>query len=150
LGWAGSVMWNTDTFKFVASSVLVKDRWVGAHEQVLNILIAYWCYGTSKHSSLPSAEGWLYPHCFNGCLGREIRYGSVDHSTAVLWIGTGAIFLWIVTLSKAIDDSACTDRVRYIWPRAIHGPSLGCVWRVSQVFPIGCTSIWITATLGYE
>jgi hypothetical protein len=27
---------------------LVKDRWVGLHEQVLNVPIACWCYGPSK------------------------------------------------------------------------------------------------------
>jgi hypothetical protein len=28
--------------------VLVKDRWVGPREKVLNILIVCWCYGHSK------------------------------------------------------------------------------------------------------
>jgi hypothetical protein len=33
------------------------------------------------------------------------------------------------------------DHVRYVWSRTISGPSVGCVWRVGQVSPIGCTSI---------
>jgi hypothetical protein len=28
--------------------VLVKDRWVGPREQVLNVTITCWCYGHSK------------------------------------------------------------------------------------------------------
>jgi hypothetical protein len=41
LGRSGSVMWKVGTFKVVAPSVSVKDRWVGPREQVLNILTAY-------------------------------------------------------------------------------------------------------------
>jgi hypothetical protein len=33
---------------------------------------------------------------------------------------------------------------------AIRGLSAGCIWRVDQVSPTGCTSIRIAATLGYE
>jgi hypothetical protein len=39
----------------------VKDRWVGTCEQVLNVLITYWCYGPSKPSSPPSTSVWLFP-----------------------------------------------------------------------------------------
>jgi hypothetical protein len=36
-----------------------------------------------------------------------------------------------------------------LW-NAIHGPSVGCMWRVDQVSPAGCTLIQIAATLEYE
>jgi hypothetical protein len=42
------------------------------------------------------------------------------------------------------------DHVRYVWSRAICGPSLECVWRVDLIFPAGCTSIRIAVTLEYE
>jgi hypothetical protein len=42
------------------------------------------------------------------------------------------------------------DHVRYVWSRTIRGLSVGCMWRVGQVFPAGCTSIQIVVTLGYE
>jgi hypothetical protein len=34
--------------------VSIKDRSVGPHEQVLNVLIVYWCYEPSEPSSRPS------------------------------------------------------------------------------------------------
>jgi hypothetical protein len=48
LGRSESVMGKDDTSKIVALSVLVKDRWVVPLRQVLNILITYWCYESSK------------------------------------------------------------------------------------------------------
>jgi hypothetical protein len=39
LGRAGRVMWKAGTSKVVALSMSVKDRRVGTHEQVLNVLI---------------------------------------------------------------------------------------------------------------
>jgi hypothetical protein len=42
------------------------------------------------------------------------------------------------------------DRVRYVWSGTIRGLSMGCVWRVGRVFPAGCTSIRIAATVEYE
>jgi hypothetical protein len=44
----------------------------------------------------------------------------------------------------------CVDRVRYIWSGTIRRLSVGCMWRVGRVSPVGCTSIRIAATLGYE
>jgi hypothetical protein len=41
--------------------VSVKDRVVGIHEQVLNVLIAYQRYGPDKPSSMLSIDVWLYP-----------------------------------------------------------------------------------------
>jgi hypothetical protein len=41
--------------------VLVKDRWVGPREQVLNVSIACWWLWPSKPSSLSSTETWLKP-----------------------------------------------------------------------------------------
>jgi hypothetical protein len=43
-------MWKVGTFKVVAPLVLVKDRWVGPREQVLNIPI--------ESASRPPCEFW--------------------------------------------------------------------------------------------
>jgi hypothetical protein len=111
-------------------------------------------YGPGKPSSRPSTEGWLCPHCFIGWLGRETGYGPTVRSAVVLWIVSGALFLrssgpaqlywW---LHKRL---LCNDCMRYVWSGTIRGLSVGCMWRVGQVSPTGCTSIQIAATLGYE
>jgi hypothetical protein len=54
-------MCKASAFKAVAPPVSVKDRWVGPREQVLNVPIAYQCYGPSKPSSLPSIESGFTP-----------------------------------------------------------------------------------------
>jgi hypothetical protein len=38
-GRAERVMWKADTSKVISPHVSVKNRWVGPHEQVLNVLI---------------------------------------------------------------------------------------------------------------
>jgi hypothetical protein len=48
LGRLGSVMWKAGTSKVVSPPVLVKDRWVGPRDQVLNVLTTCWSYGPSK------------------------------------------------------------------------------------------------------
>jgi hypothetical protein len=35
-------MWKVDTSKVVAPPVSIKDRWVGPHEQMLNVPMTYW------------------------------------------------------------------------------------------------------------
>jgi hypothetical protein len=99
-------------------------------------------------------RGWFYPHCFSDCLGRETGYGPADRSAGVLWIVSGALFLessgsvchcWWLR-----ERLLCVDHMRYVWSGTIHGLSVGCVWRVGRVFPAGCTSIRIDATLRYE
>jgi hypothetical protein len=48
LGRSGNGVWKAGTFKAIPPPVSVTDRWVGPHEQVLNVPITYWCYGLSK------------------------------------------------------------------------------------------------------
>jgi hypothetical protein len=40
VGKVGEWCWQAGTYKVVAPSVSIKDRWVDPHEQVLNIPIA--------------------------------------------------------------------------------------------------------------
>jgi hypothetical protein len=78
----------------------------------------------------------------------------VDRSVGVLWIVSGALFLGRVTPSNSVGGS---------WKVAMYGDRpqeayAGCMWtgvgsvRVVLVgfSPAWCTSIRITATLGYE
>jgi hypothetical protein len=66
----------------------------------------------------------------------------VDRSVGVLWVGTGAHFLGSgrihLTLLGQRESFLCA---RYVLYCAISGLSAGCVWRVDQVFPVGCTLI---------
>jgi hypothetical protein len=68
--------------------------------------------------------------------------------------GRESFFSGAVDLFNSVDDYAkgCYTRTaRDTYGRnAIRGLSAGCVWRVDQVFPAGCTSIQIIVTLGYE
>jgi hypothetical protein len=47
-------------------------------------------------------------------------------------------------LSVTREKLLCIDRMRYVWSGTILGLSMGCVWRVGWVFPIGCTSIQVS------
>jgi hypothetical protein len=84
-------------------------------------------------------RGWLYPHCFNGWLGRVTVYKPMDQSVVVLWIMSEALFLrsnsYVHRYWWLCERLLCVDRVRYVWSRIIHGLSVGCVWHVGQVFP---------------
>jgi hypothetical protein len=53
--------------------MLVKNRWVGPREQVLNISIAYWLYEPSKPSSLPSTDASLQPTASIVVLEEKLR-----------------------------------------------------------------------------
>jgi hypothetical protein len=48
LGRSGSGLWKASTSKAVAPPMLVKDRWIGPREQILNVPIASWWYGPSS------------------------------------------------------------------------------------------------------
>jgi hypothetical protein len=104
LGRSGSVMRKVGTSKVVPPSVSVKDRGVATDEQVLNVPIACRRYELGKTSSRPSTEGWLYPHCLNGYLGRETGYRPTDQSAGVLWVLLGAIFSGAVALLNSVVD----------------------------------------------
>jgi hypothetical protein len=53
----------------------VKDQWVAPpHEQVLNVLIAYWRYGPSKPSRLLSINVWVKPTSLMVVLGEKLMW----------------------------------------------------------------------------
>jgi hypothetical protein len=71
----------------------IKDRSVGPHEQVLNIPIAYWCYGPGKPSSWSPSGAWLTPLASLTGSGEKLGTNPRDQSAGVLWIVSGALFL---------------------------------------------------------
>jgi hypothetical protein len=68
--------------------------------------------------------------------------------------GVGSTFSWeqCISLTQLMTRERLlyTDHMRYVWSRTIHGLSVGCMWCVGLVSPVGCISIQITTTLGYE
>jgi hypothetical protein len=118
--------------------MLVKDRWVSPHEQVLNISIVYWYMGpvslVAYHQQklalslllhwLAWERNWVRPH------------GS---SAGVLWIVSGALFLRSSgirpNLFVACEMLLYVDHVRYVWSMVICGLSVESGWRVGRVFP---------------
>jgi hypothetical protein len=113
--------------------VSVKDRSVGPHEQVLNVPIAYWCYGPSKSSSRPSIDAWLCPHCFIGWLGREARYEPVDRSAARCGLCREPFFSGAVGACSTLSIT-CERLARTGTPHGKHTPGVcGLVWKTYVV-----------------
>jgi hypothetical protein len=84
--------------------VSVKARWVGPHEQVLNIPIVCWRYESSKPSILPSIEdGFTLTASMAGSgekLGTDSRIGQPSYCG----LCRVPFFSRAVALSIAIDD----------------------------------------------
>jgi hypothetical protein len=119
--------------------VLVKNRWVGPREQVLNIPITCRWYVSDKPSSRPSIECWLCPPLLHW-LARERNwvqtYGSVSRHVMDCVMSPFSQEQCPPQLCGRLHKRLlCVDHVRYIWSRTICGSSVGYVWRVGQVFP---------------
>jgi hypothetical protein len=84
----------------------IKDRWVGSHEQVLNVLIACWWHGPSKPSSLSSIKPWLKPTAslvglgeklgMDPCIGQSACYGLCQKPFFSGAVGSIQICRWLV------------------------------------------------------
>jgi hypothetical protein len=77
LGRSESVMWKAGTSKVVAPPVLVKNRWVGPREQVLNVPVAYLYMGPVSLIAYHQ-RAWLKP------IVSMIVWGLVDRLAGVL------------------------------------------------------------------
>jgi hypothetical protein len=123
--------------------VSVKNQWVGPHEQVLNIPIAWWWYGSSKPSSLSLTEAWLKSTASLVGLGEKLGTNP--------WIGQSA---WCELyqepfFSKAVGSVQVCQRL--VKGCHVRGLAVGSVHIVLVgISPVGFTSIWITVTLRYE
>jgi hypothetical protein len=98
--------------------VSVKDRWVSPHEQVLNVLIAYWCYGPSRPSSLSMTQAWFKSSTSlvvgGGKLGGDPQIGQSacwGCSRESLFLGSSGIRS---NLSTTRERLLYMDYVRYV------------------------------------
>jgi hypothetical protein len=95
-----------------------------------------------------------FVHCFISWLERETGYGPAERLAGVLGIVSGALFL---------GSSDSVQLCQWLMEGChVRGPPAGSVrrvyvdWhvkrtcRVGRVSSVGCTSIRITTTLGYE
>jgi hypothetical protein len=119
--------------------VSVKDRWVGPHEQVLNVPIECRWYGSDKPSSLLSTDVWLSSLLYWLAWERNWVHRPMDQLTDVLWIVSEAIFLrssnfiqlyqWLVKGCHIRGPPVESVRRAYMdWHRK-------CTCVVGQVFP---------------
>jgi hypothetical protein len=84
--------------------MLIKDQWVDIHEQVFNILIAYYSYELSKRSSLTLTEGWLYPTVLLASRGEKLGEDLWIDQPMCYRLGRETFFLRTVALTNAVND----------------------------------------------
>jgi hypothetical protein len=120
----------------------------------------YWTYrshtGDMGPVSLVACYRHMFDflHCFIGWLEREHEYGPANRMADVLWIMLGALFLGSsdsIQLCRWLVKGCymCT-----MWDMCDLGPYADRAWKACDVLvrfsPVGCTSIRIAVTLGYE
>jgi hypothetical protein len=141
-------------FKAIAQPVSIKDRWVGPHEQVLNVPIACWWYVPSKPSSWSSTEAWLKPTALlvglreklgmDQRIGQPVCFGLCQKPFFSGAVGSVQIYRRLV--------KGC--HVLTAWDTYSLGPYADWAWDTCGVLvgfsPTWCTSIQIPMTLGYE
>jgi hypothetical protein len=101
---SGSDMWKAGTFKAVAPSVSVKDRWVGPIEKVLNVPIACRCYGPGKPSSWLSSEACLFPTVSLAVVGEKLGTDPRIRQPSSCGLCWEPFFSGVVDLYKSVDD----------------------------------------------
>jgi hypothetical protein len=131
----------------------IMDRCVGPREQVLNIPVACWWYGSSKPSSLPSIDAWLKYTASMAVLGEKFK--RVPWATQPSWVvESRALFLISSSICPMLlmtrERLLYTDHVRYVWSMVKHRSSVENVWRIDRVSLAECILIWIVATLRYD
>jgi hypothetical protein len=115
----------------------------------------YWMYRShaGEPCSMLSPDVWLSPLLY--WLARERNlvqtHRSVSRRAMDCVRSPFSQEKWLCpTLLMIHERLLYVDHVRYIWSKAIHGPSMESVWRVGRVFPCRYTLIRIAATLRYE
>jgi hypothetical protein len=84
--------------------VLVKDRWVGPCEQVLNVPIACWCYGPDKPSSCLSTEAYLFPTASLVVVGEKLGMDLRIRWSSSYGLCREPFFSGVVDMYKSVDD----------------------------------------------
>jgi hypothetical protein len=83
---------------------LVKDRWVGPREQVLNVLITCQRYGPDKPSSRLSTEACLFPTASLAVMGEKLGMDPRTSQPSCCGLGQEPFFSGVVDLVKFVDD----------------------------------------------
>jgi hypothetical protein len=128
----------SEVFYVVAPPASIKDRGVGTREQVLNVPIACWWYGSDKPSSLPSTGAWLKHTVSMAVLGEKLR--RIPWTTQPGWeVESGALFVrssasvqpcwWLMKGCHIRRPLAGSIRRAYVGWRG------KCTCRVGWVFP---------------
>jgi hypothetical protein len=110
-------------------------RWVGPHEQVLNVLIACRRYEPGNPSSPPSTEGGFTPTTSMAILGEKL---SMDPRISLVCCGLcrEAFFSGVVVLSIIVDDFAKGWYVLTVWDTYDLGQYVDWVWDVYDMCDI--------------
>jgi hypothetical protein len=149
---SGSEMWKAGTSKIVAPACSVMDRWVGPRKQVLNIPIACWYMGPVSRCSYVTT--WPKPLSPTPRLswGRKNEV-TQDESWASLFL-VAKISSGYRGLLRPHGDYEKGCYTLTMWDTYGLGPYADWAWNACGIlvgfFPVVCTSIWITVTLGYE
>jgi hypothetical protein len=156
VGWEdrGVIYGKSIHLRLLPPLMSVNDRWVGPREKVLNVPIACWYMGpVSLVACWWQLCGFL--HCFYGYEGERNWMGtrrSVSRRAGD--VVRNSFFSGAVTLSNSVNDFAKDCYMWTTWDTYDRGLYVDWAWKSCGVLvgfsPIGCISIRITATLGYE
>jgi hypothetical protein len=122
-------------------------------EQVLKVPITCRWFGLGKSSSRLSTKAWLFPTTSMVGLGEKLGMDSriTQPGWGLCW---EPFFLEAVDLLKSVDDLAKGCYMWTTWDTYGRGSYVDRVWKACDVLvgfsPVGCTSIRIAVTLGYE
>jgi hypothetical protein len=134
--------------------VLVKDRWVCPREQVLNVLIACQWYGSGMPSSGSPTGAWLTPPPSLSALGEKLGMDPRISQPACCGLCWEPFFSGAVGSVQICRRLAKGCYMWTMWDTYGLGPYTDWAWEACGMLvrfsPVGCTLIWITATLGYE
>jgi hypothetical protein len=122
-------------------------------EHVLNVPITCRWHGSHKPSSQLSTEAWLFSTVLMVGLGEKL--GMDPQITQPGWgLCREPLFSGAIVLFKSVDNFTKGCYMWIMWNTYGQGPYTDRAWKAYDMlvrfFPVGCTSIWIIATLGYE
>jgi hypothetical protein len=156
VGWEGRRVWcgKPAPPRLYPPPVLIKDRWIGPREQVLNVPIACWytslvslvvCH--QQKVALPPLLQWLP-------WGEKLGMNPWIDQSLCCELGREPFFSGAVTLSIAVDEFVKSCYTWAVWDIYDRGSFVDWAWKACDVligfFPTGYTSIQIAGSLGYE
>jgi hypothetical protein len=121
----------------------------------------YWTYWSHAGDMGPvslvvgwSTKAWLFPTAPLSIVGEKLGTDPWIGRPACWGLCREPFFLGAVDLFKSVDDCIKGCYMWIAWDTYGHRPYADWVWKACGVLvgfsPVGCTSIRIAATLGYE